>query len=138
MAEEETSVQADEKPEDIDYKSLYEETLAQSRKWEKFAKENLKFKETAQAEKERADRLELEKDRASWVASVSKETGVPSDVLANFSCETADDLKAKAEAIAGHFKRDALPVVPGDGSRPEDVKGSAMQDFVHQLLHSGE
>lgn len=116
-----------------DWQAEYEKLLEQSRKWEKRAKENsakAKKYDEAQAasmtDKERADKAEAElqryrkaDERRKWVASVSKETGVPSDVLDGMEAEDEDELRARAESIAGYFKRGAAPVVPGAGVQPD-------------------
>ena len=104
----------------VDWKAL-------ARKWERQAKANAK-------KAAEADALKAEKARAGWVASVAKETGVPADVLRQFSADSEDDLKAKAEAVAEHFKKDALPVVPGDGKQPKEAAADDKRSFVRQLM----
>ncbi len=133
MAEQEPVEQQEEQRE-VDYKALYEETLGHSRKWERLAKDNAKAAEQAKAEKQRADALEAEKQRAQWVADASRETGVPADVLAQFSAGSAEELSEKAKGVAGHFKAPQLPVVSGDGRSPEKPPVDERRAFLHQLM----
>ena len=126
--------------EEIDYKAKYEEALAHSRKWEARAKENAKSaddlkEDTSKIEEANAKlgAAEAEKERARWVATAAKATGVPADVLASFAAESAEDLMAKAEAAAAHFKRDTMPVVPGDGTAPEKRPVDDERAFVRAL-----
>ena len=118
---EETEPAAEEPEGDgVDWKAL-------ARKWERQAKANAK-------KAAEADALKAEKARAGWVASVAQETGVPADVLRQFSADSEDDLKAKAEAVAEHFKKDALPVVPGDDKQPKEAAADDKRSFVRQLM----
>lgn len=126
--------------EEIDYKAKYEEALAHSRKWEARAKENAKAAEdlkeaTARLEEANAkvSAAEAEKERARWVTQAAEATGVPADVLASFAAESAEDLMARAEAVSAHFKRDAMPVVPGDGATPEKRPVDDERAFVRAL-----
>lgn len=125
LEETEPAAEEPEEPEEpeadgVDWKAL-------ARKWERQAKANAK-------KAAEADALKAEKARAGWVASVAKETGVPADVLRQFSADSEDDLKAKAEAVAEHFKKDALPVVPGDGKQPKEAAADDKRSFVRQLM----
>lgn len=126
--------------ETINYKAKYEEALAHSRKWEARAKENAKAAEdlkeaTARLEEANAkvSAAEAKEERAKWVAEAAKATGVPADVLGSFAAESAEDLMAKAEGVAAHFKRDAMPVVPGDGKTPEKTPVDDERAFVRAL-----
>lgn len=139
MAEEveKTGETATEEPngteETVDYKAKYEDVLKHSREWERKAKANkaaadeLEKLKTAQLSEDEKRTREIEQlkaeneryriaeQRREWVAQVSKETGVPADVLNLFECTDADDLKAKAESVAPKFQAKTVPAVPGDG-----------------------
>ena len=154
MAEEEKpleGVQAQE-PEP-DYKAKYEQMRAHSREWEKKAKANAQAAEELeqlkashlsdlehmqrqyQKEKERADALAAEKERASWVTEVSKSTGVPRDVLDGMAASSADELMERAESIKGYFERPAAPVVPTDGVQPpEPSAGKTANDWLRSTI----
>lgn len=125
----------------IDYKAKYEEALAHSRKWEARAKENSKaaedLKEAKAALEEanaKASAAEAKEERAKWVADAAKETGVPAEVVAAFAAESAEDLMAKAQGVAQLFKKDVIPVVPGDGKSAGKVKPGDMEEFVNKLF----
>lgn len=138
-----------------DWESKYREAVAHSREWEKRAKANkgaadelekLKAEQMTEAERERAraDKAEAalaaaqaERDRAGWVSEAAGATGVPADVLTNFDAESAEDLMAKAEAVSGHFKKDSVPVVPGDGRHPERPASATGDSWLRETLPSG-
>lgn len=77
---------------------------------------------------------ETERQREKWIADAAKDTGVPVDVLQLISADSADDLKAKAAAVSAHFKQAPLPVVSGDGKKPEKVPSDVKSDFARQLF----
>lgn len=125
---------------EVDYKEKYEQMRAHMREWEKKAKANAaaadeleklkasqmsdleRVQKQYEEEKARADALAAERDRASWVAEVSKETGVPSALLSMIAADSKEDLADKAGELselygdrAGDGKRQTVPVVLGDG-----------------------
>ena len=69
---------------------------------------------------------------AAWRAQVSKETGVPADVLRG---DTLEDLQAHGEALAP-LLRARGPVVPDAGTQPEGSAATASQEFVRKLFGS--
>lgn len=77
---------------------------------------------------------ETEKQREKWITEVSKDSGVPDDVLKLITADSQDDLKDKAQSISAHFKKDPLPAVPGDGKKPEGVQTDANRKLLHDLL----
>ena len=79
------------------------------------------------------ERYRAAESKRRWVADVSKETGVPADVLGLFDAESAEDLKAKAELVSDRFKKETVPVVPGDGIKPE-ISGGGKRDFLRETL----
>lgn len=137
--------------EPVDWEAKYNAMREHSRGWEKKAKENaaaaeeleqLKASQMSEDEKRakeigdlRAenDRLKMAEQRRGWVASVSKETDVPVDVLEMFECSDEEDLKSKAEAVADRFKKPTVPVVPGDGIKPSN-QGGSKRDFLRETL----
>lgn len=100
---------------EIDYKAKFEEERAHSRKWEKLAKQNkaaaaeldalkeAQMSETeklnARAEKAEAELAAMKAEQAQRerIADVSKETGVPSEILA--FCADSDRMDEFAKAV---------------------------------------
>lgn len=138
------------KPEEpVDWKAKYNAMREHSRGWEKKAKENaaaaeelerLKASQLSEGEKQEREiaalkaeneRYRLTEQKRGWVEQVASETGVPAEVLSLFECSDAEDLKSKAEAVAGKFKTETVPAVAGDGihARPEP-SGGAKADFA--------
>lgn len=135
----------------VDWEAKYNELKKHSREWEKLAKQRkgaadelVALKESQMSESEklqkqladataRADALQAEKDRAEWVAEVSKATGVPADLLSLISASDRDDLMSKAEGIKDRYSTQntaTVPVVLGDGKHAEIKQtGSAKDDF---------
>ena len=156
MAEEQADVESGEGAEapEADFRAKYEQMRAHAREWEKKAKANAKAADELEQlkasqmsdmervqrqyeeERERADRLQAEKDRASWVASVSRETGVPADLLALVAADSEEDLAEKAAGIAERFPQAkggeprTVPVVLGDGRHAEE--GAPKGDFIRE------
>lgn len=111
---------------DIDWKAKFEEERAHSRKWEQRAKDNNKaadelkrFKDSQLSESERtAKRIkeledrnaayEAQRQQSEWKAQVSRETGVPAELLHGDSLEA---MQANAKAIDryAHPKPKGLP-----------------------------
>lgn len=135
----------------VDWEAKYNELKKHSREWEKLAKQRkgaadelaaLKESQMSESEKlqkqlaeatARADALQAEKDRAEWVAEVSKATGVPTDLLSLISASDRDDLMSKAEGLRDRYSTQntaTVPVVLGDGKHAEIKQtGSAKDDF---------
>jgi hypothetical protein len=115
---------------------------AEARKWEARAKKsekslnaaNAKIAEAEAREQERAEAAQRAAERAEWVTAVGDSTGVPKDVLEALEASSADELQRKAEGMAGYFRRDALPAVPGDGRHAETPGASDMRAFVRALM----
>ena len=106
--------------------------------------EQLKLQPTAPADQELKEKLqaankELEALKASNAlrdlrAKVSKETGVPADLL---TAETEDALKTQAEAIKAYAKPRGYPKVPDGGEvRPGGATATRDQfaDWLEQSL----
>lgn len=124
---------------------------AEARKWEGRAKENKsaaaelkklresqmseleKAQEEAAAARREAEELKAEKDRSEWVRDIAKSTGVPADVLRSLAATSKEDLAERAESIKEHFARETVPVVIGDGKRP-DKTTSEKQEFARELF----
>ena len=119
MADEVLEPQGDDTAtaETTDYKAMYEElsekysTLqANSRKWEKRAKEsntdNAALNKNYESEKERADRLEAELStiransaRKKIIADAASEYGVSPEVLGRMSGDDVDTIRTNAEYL---------------------------------------
>lgn len=135
----------------VDWEAKYNELKKHSREWEKLAKQRKgaadelaalkesQMNETEKLQKQladmtaRADALQAEKDRASWIADAASATGVPADLLGMVSASDRDDLMEKAEKLKDRFSAKntaTVPVVLGDGKHA-DIKetGSAKDDF---------
>ena len=115
----ETNEQVAEQTQEVDWESKYKETLADSRKWEKRAKENkdaadelerikserMSESERLQARAEKAERelsmLSAEKERRDAAAEVSKSADVPADLL--MFCKDRESMEAFAQAYTAHM-----------------------------------
>lgn len=135
-----------------DYKALYEQLKAESRKWEDRSKQN-----KAKADKldelmagndsieERIAALEAEnkamKDaetRHALVAKVASEVGLPESVVAALNGKDEETLTAQAKAVAD-LKPKGAPNLPEAGKFPRDTtakKTTAQQfgDVIDQML----
>lgn len=136
--DEATSEQAAEQPEQ-DYKALYEQAKAESRKWEGRSKANAKELEALkrQPAKDRTveDRLAaLEKEnetlrataaRNALVDSVAKATGLDKSIVSALNGADEDALTEQAQAIAAQLKpKSTAPVAPEAGRREKPGKPS--------------
>ena len=111
-----------------DYRALYEQALAQSRKWEGRAKANKEkaakwdayeqegmseaeklAQRAEQAEAELA-RLRAEEQRRADAAEVSRDTGVPASLL--LYCDDREHMEAFAQEYQGEAKVPAAPQGP--------------------------
>lgn len=155
MAEEQEVSQATEGTaqdvEPVDYQAKYESMRKHAREWEKKARANATAAEELQKlrdsqtseleraqrqyeeEKARADALQSEKDRASWVSEVSEETGVPADLLSLVAADSKEELAEKAAGLAERYGTRGgrtVPVVLGDGRHAdhEEPRG----DFIRE------
>ena len=158
MAEEQVPVgqrEGSQAPEpEVDYKAKYEQMRAHSREWEKKARANEsaaaeleklrasqmsdleRVQKQYEDEKRRADALEAERDRAAWVADVSRETGVPADLLKLVAADSKEDLAEKAASLAERYgekaagKPQTVPVVLGDGRHADGAAPAG--DFIRE------
>jgi len=119
---------------EADYKALYEKTLAESRKWEKRAKDNAdkakKLDELTAGEQsleERIGKLEAEneklkadKARAELVAKVAADTGLPESVVAALNGTDEETLAEQAMAVVA-LKPKGAPTAPEAGRFPADT-----------------
>lgn len=144
-------------PEEKDWKAEYERLLKHSRTWEDKAKrlkekadrldeleaQSMTDAERAEKASKRAEEAEREleryrraEERGRWAEAVSKETGVPADVLAAMEAGSADELKERAESIKGYFKTPAAPVVPTDGIQPPNPEpGESANDWLRSTIN---
>lgn len=140
----------------LDAKAPAQETdwKAEARKWEQRAKENsaaakrlAELEEAAKTEEQkRAEELEALRAKVTeyetreqinaWKADVSKETGVPSNVLAG---STLEEIKAHAEQlrplIAAQAPVKPAPlIVPAEGKTPPALNSSALEDALRKAV----
>lgn len=127
---------------------------AEARKWEQRAKENsaaakrlAELEEAAKTEEQkRAEELEALRAKVTeyetreqinaWKADVSKETGVPANVLAG---STLEEIKAHAEQlrplIAAQAPVKPAPlIVPAEGKTPPALNSSALEDALRKAV----
>ena len=138
MSEEKNEVIENGEPhgtDDKDYKAMYEQAIAESRKWESRSKANAdkakKYDELESAKKTLEERvstieaankaLEDEKTRANLVKAVAKATGVPESIVSSLSATDEDALTTQAKAIAENYKTPGgAPKAPEAGKFPKD------------------
>jgi len=137
------------KEQETDYKSLYEQMKAESRKWEGRAKAN---KEKAdkwdaasggnESVEERIAKLESEnqamrdaKERHDLVTKVAAATKLEYDVVASLNGTDEETLTKQAQAIAG-LKPKGAPNAPEAGKFPraDNAKDDDKRKFVRQLF----
>ena len=133
-----------------DYKAMYEQAIAESRKWESRSKANAdkakKYDEMEEAKKTLEERvasieaankaLEDEKERAKLVKAVAKETGVPESIVSSLSATDEETMTAQAKAIAEAYKTPGgAPKAPEAGMFPRDASQvkTAKQQFAEAL-----
>ncbi|MFC2626586.1 MAG: helicase, partial [Parascardovia denticolens] len=133
----------------IDYKTKYEEAIKHSREWENRAKANktaadelkkLKESQMSDAEKYAAldkelTELKTKQQQAEWKTQVSKETGVPADLLRGNSLEELQEHgKALQKALADQRKPKPAGM-PKAGSQPSGSPADEEQRaFLRQLF----
>ena len=126
--------QGAEEQQEPDYKALYEQAEANSRKWEKQAKAN----------KDAADELEKSQEAAKTaedqIADLTKrlddkekaEARVDADLLVG---DTEEEMGAWADKLLAAFKQKPAAKVDKPGGFAKDGKGgSEMLSFARQLL----
>ena len=133
-----TADQTAEQPEQ-DYKALYEQVKAESRKWESRSKANAKELEALKKQpakdrtvEDRLAALEAENEslkasaaRSSLVESVAKATGLDRSIVAVLNGADEDALTEQAQAIAAQLKpKSTAPVAPEAGKRDKPGKPS--------------
>ena len=133
-----TADQAAEQPAQ-DYKVLYEQVKAESRKWESRSKANAKELEALRKQptrdrtvEDRLAALEAENEslkasaaRSSLVESVAKATGLDRSIVAVLNGADEDALTEQAQAIAAQLKpKSTAPVAPEAGKRDKPGKPS--------------
>ncbi len=119
--------------ENVDWKAKFEAERAHSRKWEQRAKDNStaaneleKFKEAQLSESERTTKkikdleaknaaYKAEKQQNEWKAQVSKQTGVPAELLHGDSLEA---MSANAKAI-DQYAHPKPKGMPNQGKTPD-------------------
>lgn len=138
--------EAQGEPQEPDYKALYEQAKANSRKWERQAKANKDVAaELERAQKagksaeeriaeltQRLDEKERAEARARLASEVAQRKGVPAELLVG---DDAESMEAWADKLLAHFKQKpaAKAERPGKFDRGEDG-GSELREFARQLL----
>lgn len=148
MADEQETEQAQEPAEgEPDYRELYEQAKAASRKWERQAKANrgaadelARAQEAGKTAEERIAELTRRLDeqqhaaeRAKAAAKVAEAKGVPTDLIIG---DTVDEMEAWADRMLEAFGSRPAPVVSGAGSfaADKDAAGDSLRDFTRRLL----
>lgn len=125
--------------EPTDWKAEYDKLLADSRKWERRAKDNAQkakeydaLQEKSMTDAERADaatrraeeaeakvaEYERKAEREGIVAEVAKATGADAELLARMVGDTREDIEANAEWLAGRLAdRRLYPSVSDKGQQ---------------------
>ena len=154
MADEKKVDESSDNPaqdESKDYKAMYEQAIAESRKWESRSKANAekakKYDEMAEQSKTLEERLtaieaankalEDEKTRAGLVKSVSKATGVPESIVSTLSATDEETMTAQAKAIAENYKTPGgAPNAPETGkfAHGDDKAVDEKRAFVRDLM----
>ena len=129
-----------------DYKAMYEQAIAESRKWESRSKANAdkakKYDELESAKKTLEERvsdiesrnkaLEDEKARAELVKAVASVTGVPESIVSTLSATDEETMTAQANAIAENYKTPGgAPKAPEAG---KFAKGEGATDEKRQFV----
>jgi hypothetical protein len=134
-----------------DYKAMYEQAIAESRKWESRSKSNAdkakQFDELQDANKTLEERvasieaankaLEDEKARSNRSKAISNETGIPNDMVsAVLSATDEDEMTAAFKAIVEYYKTPGgAPKVPEAGKFPNGkAEPDEKRKFVRDLL----
>ncbi|KAA8824891.1 heavy metal transporter [Bifidobacterium reuteri] len=132
-----------------DWEAKYREAVSHSRKWEQRAKDNSaaaaeleKLKESSLSEAEKTAKrlkelesenaaMKAERQHAEWAAQVSKDTGVPADLLHGDSLEAMGEYAKKLDQWA-HPKPKGMPNQGGKPDHP--AKGQETRDFVNRIF----
>ncbi|NEG96006.1 heavy metal transporter [Bifidobacterium sp. SMB2] len=156
MAEEATNADQNEQGNEphgenppVDWEAKYRDAVSHSREWEKRAKDNKtaadeleKLKESQLSESEKAAKrikeleaknaaYEAERQRNEWKAQVSKETGVPADLLHGDSLESMTEYAKRLDQWA-HPKPKGMP---DQGRTPRNKpKGQETRDFANLMF----
>jgi small-conductance mechanosensitive channel len=132
--------------EEPDYKELYEQEKAHSRKWEKQAKANKaaadELERAQQAQKtadekiadltKRLDEKEKAEARQKLASEVAAKKGVPADLIVG---EDEDEMNEWADRLLAYSKRKPAPKVEKPGSFDHgEGQTSELRDFARQLL----
>ncbi len=149
MAEENAAPETDQTPDQTaeqsseqseqDYKALYEQVKAESRKWESRSKANAKELEALRKQpskdrtvEDRLAALEAENEslkasaaRSSLVDTVAKATGLDRSIVAVLNGADEDALTEQAQAIVAQLKpKSTAPEAPEAGKKPKPGKPS--------------
>ena len=138
-----------------DYKAMYEQAIAESRKWESRSKANAdkakKYDELESAKKTLEERvsdiesrnkaLEDEKARAALVKAGASVTGVPESIVSTLSATDEETMTAQANAIADNYRiPGGAPKTPESGIFPQEIKPQKKtnaQKFADALEQAG-
>lgn len=151
--EENKAAQPAAEPQEPDYKAMYEQMKAESRKWEDRSKQNLEKAKAydalqAQAQQQADANKTLEQQvadirdqlAASNVANirlrVASEKGIDAALL---SGSTEDELRASADALLAWREQTApkptAPIIPTDGNTPANAgQPSELGRFAHNFF----
>lgn len=132
-----------------DWEAKYREAVSHSRKWEQLAKDNSmaaaeleKLKESSLSEAEKTEKrlkalesenaaMKAEKQHAEWAAQVSKDTGIPVELLHGDSLEAMTEYAKRLDQWT-HPKPQGMP---NQGSQPNHpANGQETRDFVNRMF----
>lgn len=139
---------------ELDYKELYEKSVAESRKWEERSKANFEkaklWDEAEEKNKTVEEKLAAltaenktlkdERARAELVSQIAKATGVDRAIIASLNGADEETLTAQAKAIADAYAAPAgAPSVPEAGKFPKeaDVHTNERKEFAHNFFTGG-
>lgn len=153
MAEEE--IKPDNEPDKSAGEDGAQKTFTQEDVNRLIAKEKAKFKnfadykqkaekfdelqKSSQTDAQRAEEAEKElaaykakEQAAMWAAEVSKDTGVPAELLRG---STKEDIESHAESLKPYFSKPAAPVVDtGKPSEDPESTGDPLRDAINNAL----
>lgn len=139
MKPEEAPQETEGEPEETNWKAKYDGLLAESRKWERRAKDNkaatVEAKKTADEQiaelQSQIDAMKKAEKLEKLRAKISEEKGIPASVIGG---DTEEEMEAWADTILSVFKKPAAVSVPNPGRFERGAEQSTMQGYLRQLL----
>ncbi len=111
------------------YKAAYEEVQKKADADKSELEKAIEAKTSAETE---LAALKAEKERAGWIAAISKKTGVPEAALHG---ATEEEVRACADALKEYFAKPSAPKVnTGKSSTHEGGTGDPLRDAINEYL----